>query len=120
VPIYDTSKITDPISVAEDEHWKVEATWIGEGMSEDYQETDPDDMPLMRFDVFDKTVDKETDYYRYAPYSYCTFVLATDTEACKRFVDRVLDILQNNHDPKSELELITWWDGNESEAQRAK
>lgn len=102
--------ITGEITSTENDRWRINATWLGEGYDGDYQADDINDEPLMRFDVIDKTAEQFTD--EYMPYSYCTNAKANDIESCQRFIEAVLLIVKDNSIPKHELERLTWWDGN--------
>ncbi len=52
---------------------KIEMDYIGEGLSGDYQKDDPDDMPLLRFTVFQKELTEIT-WKEVEEASYCTNV----------------------------------------------
>ena len=105
--------VSESIATVEDERWRIEAIWLGEGFDGDYNSEDDEDEPLMRFDVFDKDAEEGTDARN--PWSFCTMVKAANKEACQRFIERVLDVMQQNRYPKRELEWLTWWNGESEE-----
>ena len=93
------------------EHWRVVAEYIGEGYSGDYDEEDPDDKPLMRYDFFRQGEEEAID-------SYCTLMPITDPQAVRGMAMLFLDALDNNeHYPKRIMECLTW---TEPEAARLR
>lgn len=85
-----TIEIDDILASAERGGIKVELTWIGEGWRGDYNEDDPYDEPLVRFDIYynGEAVDDA---------SCCTCVNAeSDVGYLQRIADR---ILREVHDP---------------------
>ena len=79
-------------------NWKVELVDIGEGLCGDYNENDPEDIPLLRFDMYSRENSK-------SPWevpndsSYCTRVSADITAKQRK---QVLSLLI------SEVEDLAW------------
>lgn len=85
------------------EHWRVVAEYIGEGYSGDYDEEDPDDKPLMRYDFFRQGEEEE------AVDSYCTLMPTTNPGAVRAMAHLFLNALGDSaHFPKHEMEALTW------------
>ncbi len=94
---------------------KVELEYIGEGWDGDYDPSDPEDEPLLRFTVLIKSDDTHLDYdwVQIDDASYCTRLPATLSEAKQR---RVLELLMNEvYDPatsgasiKKLCERLSW------------
>lgn len=96
--------IPETIAEVEDDTWRVEALYLGEGICGDYDPNDPEDEPLMRFDVMRKAAIPQEEEQEY---SYCTATPASNTEACKKFISLVLHTLQAGGD-KRDMERLTW------------
>ncbi len=69
------AEMDSPLAVCEHHQRgiKVEVEYIGEGLSGDFDASDPNDIPMVRFRVFDYL--REPDDYEYD--SYCTQIPAT-------------------------------------------
>ena len=92
---------------------RVEFEDIGEGLSGDYDPTDPDDQPLLRF-----TTERRNDAGEWEEVpdgSYCT-LLPTDTahEALARAAEPILDALEQPS-PKRRLEELSWLQSSDLE-----
>lgn len=74
----------------------------GEGMSGDYDATDPHDVPLLRFYVEQDGQDVEDG-------SYCTLIpVGTSQSILDKFSERILDAMQDSSGYKRKLEELTW------------
>lgn len=75
--------------------------WIGEGWSGDYDETDPDDMPLLRFSVY-------RDGEQVDDASYCTRMPINAPDwMLWRGLQLILDAC-DDPSPKRRLEELSW------------
>lgn len=85
----------------------VRVTWedIGEGLSGDYDNTDSDDVPLLRFSC-DRKVDG--DWEQIDDGSYCTRCPTnTPRKSLRRFAKEILDACEQPS-PKRRLEELSW------------
>ncbi len=90
---------------------KVEWVNLGEGWSGDYDEDDPDDQNLLRFDVSKRGPDGEWEEVPDA--SYCTRMPAdTDTHilenALLHIMDTIYDDVSNHGKAKRLCESLSW------------
>jgi hypothetical protein len=93
--------------------WRVVAEYIGEGYEGDYDENDPLDQPLMRFDLFRVGEDEAVD-------SYCTLIPETDTTAIRAMTQIFLNELGTRQRfPKHVIELLTWTTPEQAKAEEA-
>ena len=89
--------------------------WIGEGWSGDYDETDQEDTPLLRFSC-DERVDD--DWVSIDDASYCTRLpITTPTAYLVRGAGIVLEAIQKSS-PKKRLEELSWFCLEDFEKQR--
>jgi hypothetical protein len=91
---------------------KVEWEDIGEGIHGDYDEGDPEDIPLFRFYI-SKLVFGEWEEISDA--SYCTLVPTGTSDDVQRkllqiLMDRVFDEVKNGHSIKKLCERLSWID----------
>ena len=91
---------------------KVEVEWIGEGIQGDYDEDDPDDMPLLRFTVYERNAN---DWEQISDASYCTNLPATvhpdvAKRACKYIMDWVEAPVKEGYSIKKICERLSWID----------
>ena len=56
-------------------NWRVDLVDIGEGLNGDWQEDDPNDMPLLRFDMYSRK-NSRSPWTEVSDSSYCTLVHA--------------------------------------------
>ena len=85
-----------------DGYWRIVAEYIGEGYSGDYDEEDPDDAPLMRYDFFRKGEEEAVD-------SYCTLMPTTNPDAVRGMAHLFLDALAGKREwQKRRIEELTW------------
>ena len=99
---------------------RVVIEYIGEGRSGDYDPEDPEDRPHLRFACFEHdgvTDDLDCDdcWEHITDGSYCT-LLTTDVplQEIVRFAGILMDVLENNENPRKELEGLTWWRPDET------
>ena len=90
---------------------KVEWAELGEGWSGDYDPTDPDDVELLRFDVFVK--DKDGAWETPQDCTYCTRVPVSATpeqraKLLKIILDKVCETIQNRMSVKKICEKLSW------------
>lgn len=104
------------------DNWRVVAEYIGEGNSGDYDESDPDDQPLMRYDFFqvrnlDTHLSEDDDLLEEAVDSYCTLIPETDDAAIEGMGRIFLDALGNSSlFPKRRIQELTWTTPEEAKA----
>jgi hypothetical protein len=67
------------------DNWKVELVDIGEGLCGDYNENDPEDVPLLRFDMYSRKNPKSR-WQEPNDSSYCTRVHAEITSKQRKEV----------------------------------
>lgn len=94
---------------AESEHTRIDLVWIGEGNDGNYDPDDPDDEPLMRFDVSHR--DKKGDKWEQVDDgSYCT-QLSRDLprETLMKAAKLLLREIGNRYD-KRRMEELSWID----------
>lgn len=89
------------------DEYAVEFTYIGEGLCEEYNEDDPDDIPLIRFYVLEKNKDGEWEDMEDG--SYCT-LLPTDTPVIllENFAGIINSRIEDSYSPRKTLEELTW------------
>jgi len=68
---------------------RVEFVWIGEGWSGEYDETNPDDEPLVRIDVLESNPGEVTEYVDDG--SVCTRIVADENSNYERSATEVMD-----------------------------
>lgn len=84
------------------EYWRVVAEYIGEGYSGDYDDSDPDDKPLIRYDFFKQGEEEAVD-------SYCTLMPTTNPDAVKGMAHLFLNALDEREQfPKHYIQELTW------------
>ena len=77
--------------------------WIGEGNSGDYDSSDPDDRPRLRFSVYDSDGEQLEDA------SYCTLMTpAVPKVLLELFAIAILEAVDTDASYKRELESLTW------------
>ena len=83
--------------------WTVESVELGEGYDGEYNETDPNDVELVRYDFLLEGEDETVD-------SYCTLIPVADREAVEAMGRIFLDALDgdNPHFPKHTIQQLTW------------
>lgn len=91
---------------------KVELEWIGEGLDGDYNEENPDDIPLLRFSVYKKINDQ---WEAIDDASYCTQLpatigMGTATVAAAHILRQVEDIVLEGGSIKKICEKLSWID----------
>ena len=82
---------------------RVDIVNIGEGLSGDYDPDDPEDINLLRFDVYIKNPKENTDWYEIEDASYCTLLEATQPieeiiEAAKLIHSRYSEVIPTYED----------------------
>ena len=91
---------------------KVEWVNLGEGLSGDYDETDPEDLNLLRFDVY--LLNRDTgEWEDPGNASYCTQMPADTSpevlvKALQRIMDEVESPLEDGSSYKRILEELSW------------
>lgn len=79
--------------VRENEAFRVEVDWIGEGWSGDYNPNDPEDAPLLRFYTFEKVLGELVEIH---DGSYCTrFPATADRSLIEKMADNILSRITN-------------------------
>lgn len=79
------------------EYWTVIAEYIGEGFGGDYDDGDPQDLPLMRYDFYRTSNNPGPDLYGESyEDSYCTLMPITNPSAVMGMAKIFLDTL-NSH-----------------------
>lgn len=99
---------------AEKDNVKVELAWIGEGVSGDYNNDDPEDEPLVRFDVSRKE-SSSTQWEEVSDASYCTNLSAKLPAnnlqfAADYILNLIFDEVMQDHSIKRACEQISWID----------
>ena len=104
--------------IAKNDYWVVIGEWIGEGLSGDYDDTDPEDYPHMRYDFYTRKNDPETHGYGRveAEDSYCTMINAEDRDAVIGMGFIFLNALDSEQFPKRQIQELTWTSNNEAVA----
>jgi hypothetical protein len=93
---------------------KVALVYIGEGICGEYNEEDPEDIPLMRFDVY-KSDEFLSDWQEVGDASYCTQLSLNATEEEKKnclqvIMDEVYGPLMADCSIKKICERLSWID----------
>lgn len=107
---------------------RVSIGWIGEGNSGDYNENDPDDVPLLRFDAYDLTAHEDTtkctgfyDCCRGHDSSYCTQLPATLPKPVLESVcHEIAEAIADEENWKRRLEELSWLDRADAERAHQK
>lgn len=83
--------------------------WIGEGKGGDYDEEDPNDVPLLRFSCHSRQ-HRTGVWEQIDDTSYCTRMpIDTDRKILTVALQAVLDELVDNiHSPKKPMEFMSW------------
>ena len=102
---------SDP-NVLEDGNVKVEWMELGEGLDGDYDPENPDDVELLRFDVYVQK-NKWGDWEAPPDSSYCTRVPVSSTpeeraKLLKLIMDRVYQAVQLGHNISKVCERLSW------------
>jgi hypothetical protein len=96
--------------ISGDNKVKVTLSWIGEGFSGDYDMDNPDDVPLLRYDVFIK--DENGEWVDPGDASYCTLLSAEDDmEILEWATEYILDIIHDYvlaGEHKKMCEVLSW------------
>ena len=111
IPIYILAAITrfEPVG-AEEDKIKVEWDWLGEGNSGDYQPSDPEDQPFLRFTVYQT---QGAEWHEIDDSSYCTLIPITTPEEmlgklARYILDKVKTELKQGHRVKGICERLSW------------
>jgi len=104
------------VRIDEDTQSKVMVEWsdLGEGINGDYDETDPDDIQLLRFDIsVMHKADEEYGWQGVSDASYCTQVpIGTDPEILKKglnmIMDEIFEAVVEGHSIKKACERMSW------------
>lgn len=91
-----------------DDTYRVEVTDIGEGYSGDYDESDPNDRPLVRFYV-SKWNPEIGDFEDLVDASYCTLIHAEDTDGQQALLYRLIEMIDTGQTTKRDWELASWF-----------
>jgi len=92
------------------DNYKVEWVDIGEGWCGDYDPTDPDDTPLLRFDVYRlvQTLRGE-EWEPMDDASYCTAMpVHTDTMTLHRGLEAIMEAVYGKDSVKRVCEELSW------------
>jgi hypothetical protein len=93
----------------ENDAFRVEMDWIGEGWSGDYNPNDPADAPLLRFYAFEKVLGEWEEIH---DGSYCTqFPATTDRALIEKATDLILTRITNapiDEAIKTILQRLSW------------
>lgn len=92
---------------------KVTLEWIGEGFTGDYDESDPEDLRLMRFDVYKRDGNNPDEWIQVDDSSYCTLI-SLDTpdeikeQAVRCLMDEFYDAVKSGYNVKKLGEGLSW------------
>ena len=90
-----------------DQDHRVDIEWIGEGNEGDYDPTDSEDVPLLRFDVSKRNADGEWEQVQDG--SYCTLLSATlPIETIQKAATYILRQLHGVSHIKKICEKLSW------------
>lgn len=88
------------------DHRMVQFSHIGEGLNGDYDPNDPDDIPLLRFDIYE-LVDGE--WQQMDDASYCTGIpVDTPIAEIRGYLTMIMDSTYDLTNVKREAELLSW------------
>jgi hypothetical protein len=114
-----STQAIEPVSLEED-NVKVELSWIGEGWNGDYQADDPNDEPLLRFDISaHKSLnnpyaepDNGDGWEPILDASYCTQLLACDKPIAIKALRHIMDVVKpevlRGYSIKKVCERLSW------------
>lgn len=99
-----------PAQIAERNGVRVELSWIGEGCEGDFDPGDPEDQPLLRFDV---SKFEDGSWEAVDDSSYCTQIPATTEpgqvmKIAERILDEVEDAVRSGNSIKRQCERLSW------------
>jgi|LauGreDrversion4_2_1035121.scaffolds.fasta_scaffold31314_2 hypothetical protein len=112
---------TDSFSVGDDNlpsltrgNVRIEWSNLHEGLDGDYDQENPDDVNVLRFDVF-KFDSRDSDWHPIDDGSYCTRVPATTghdvlTQILTSFMDYIYDDVSAHGKAKRKCEQLSWTD----------
>jgi len=90
-------------------NFRVAWEYIGEGLSGDYNENDPNDSPMLRFYCEEY---KDGDWYELPSGSYCTQHTTEESlDVLLVKAGRILEIISKDDWSRRELEMLTWNEG---------
>jgi len=106
------NEIDDPCIELINNNETVKVSWcnLGEGWNGDYNEDDPDDENLLRFDV---DIKQDGEWFAVDDASYCTQIpVTTDHETLKKLLEYIMaeieEPLQSEHSIKKICEKLSW------------
>ncbi len=96
----------------------LEWSWIGEGLSGDWQEDDPDDYPHLRFTIYEKLYTEDYpagEFFQIDDSSYCTSIsIDTSKKNLEKLAHYILNIVENRvkggRSIKKLCEELSWID----------